>query len=118
MSGDGADDGVADDADDAPFALRSLRSAIPTIHAIPAILRRASPPLPPPQMVAIASRFTRDGVRIVHLPSGTVFSNWPSVKTPLRYVFCAEFSPSSGYLALGNDRGRVLLYRVGHYAEA
>lgn len=69
-------------------------------------------------MVAIASRFTRDGVRIVHLPSGTVFSNWPSVKTPLRYVFCAEFSPSSGYLALGNDRGRVLLYRVGHYAEA
>lgn len=47
----------------------------------------------------------------LHLPSLTVFSNWPTSRTPLRYVNAFDFSPNSGYLSIGNDRGKALLYR-------
>ena len=47
----------------------------------------------------------------VHLPSLTVFSNWPTSRTPLRYVHTFDFSPNSGYLSVGNDRGKALLFR-------
>ncbi|RUS16407.1 hypothetical protein BC938DRAFT_476593, partial [Jimgerdemannia flammicorona] len=45
------------------------------------------------QIMGIASRSKKDQFKLVHLPSMTVFSNWPT----------------SGYLAIGNDKGRVLL---------
>ena len=35
----------------------------------------------------------------LHVPSLTVFSNWPSSKTPLHYVSALDFSPNSGTLA-------------------
>ena len=38
-------------------------------------------------------------------------------QTPLSYVFSLDFSPNSGYLAVGNDKGKVLLYRLRHYGE-
>lgn len=70
------------------------------------------------QMLAMASRMKKDSLRLVHLPSGSVFSNWPTSRTPLHYVHCLAFSPRGGYLAAGNAKGKVLLYRIHHYAEA
>ncbi|KAI3425118.1 hypothetical protein D9Q98_008890 [Chlorella vulgaris] len=70
------------------------------------------------QMMVMASRLKRDALRLVHIPSMTVFSNWPTSKSPLHYVHSAAFSPNSGYLAIGNARGRVLLYRLHHYSKA
>ena len=67
------------------------------------------------QMLAISSRLKRDALKLVHIPSCTVFSNWPSSKTPLHYVWCTSFSPTGGYLAVGNARGRALLYRIRAY---
>jgi U3 small nucleolar RNA-associated protein 18 len=67
------------------------------------------------QMLAMSSRLKRDALRLVHLPSCTVFSNWPSSKTPLHYVWCTAFSPTGGYLAVGNARGKALLYRIHAY---
>lgn len=67
------------------------------------------------QMLAVSSRLKRDALRLVHIPTCTVFSNWPSSKTPLHYVWCTSFSPSGGYLAVGNARGRALLYRIHAY---
>jgi U3 small nucleolar RNA-associated protein 18 len=67
------------------------------------------------QMLAMSSRLKRDSLRLVHLPSCTVFSNWPSSKTPLHYVWCTAFSPTGGYLAVGNARGKALLYRIHAY---
>lgn len=71
---------------------------------------------PDSQMLALASRMKKDAMRVVHVPSLTVFSNWPTSKTPLQYVSAIDFSPNCGYLAIGNARGRVLLYRLHHYA--
>ncbi len=70
------------------------------------------------QLLAMASRMKKDSLRLVHLPSMTVFSNWPTSKTPLHYVHSLAFSPNSGYLALGNAKGRALLYRLHHYGSA
>ena len=70
------------------------------------------------QMMAISSRLKKEAMRLVHLPSCTVFSNWPTRNTPLHYVHSLAFSTTNELLAVGNARGKVLLYRVLHYATA
>lgn len=67
------------------------------------------------QILAIASYRKKDALKLVHVPTGRVYANWPTMNTPLRYVNSLTFSPSSGYLAIGNDKGKVLLYRLNHY---
>ncbi|CAK0782784.1 hypothetical protein CVIRNUC_005979 [Coccomyxa viridis] len=67
---------------------------------------------PDTQILAMASRMTKDALRLVHLPSYTVFSNWPTSRTPLGYVHSLAFSPGGGYLAIGTARGTALLYRL------
>jgi U3 small nucleolar RNA-associated protein 18 len=70
------------------------------------------------QMLLMGSRMKKDALRVVHLPSLTVFANWPTSRSPLQYVHCAAFSPHSGFLGVGNAKGRALLYRLHHYPEA
>jgi len=70
------------------------------------------------QLLACSSRFKQDSLKVVHVESSTVYANWPTQKTPLRTVASIDFSPNSGYLAIGNDRGKALLYRLQHYQSA
>ena len=70
------------------------------------------------QLLCMASRRKKDSLKVLHLPSLTVFANWPTTATPLRYVSALDVSPNSGFLACGNDRGRVLLYRLNHFGKA
>mmetsp|Transcript_4664 Transcript_4664/g.12754 ORF Transcript_4664/g.12754 Transcript_4664/m.12754 type:complete len:201 (+) Transcript_4664:337-939(+) len=72
---------------------------------------------PDSQVLAIASRMKKDAMRLVHMPTLTVFSNWPTSRSPLHYVHSLAFSPGGGFLAVGNARGRVLLYRLHHYSK-
>ncbi|GKY94302.1 hypothetical protein MPSEU_000396000 [Mayamaea pseudoterrestris] len=67
------------------------------------------------QILAISSRRERQALKLVHVPSRTVFSNWPTTKTPLNYVWSLDFSPQSRFMAVGNDKGKCLLYRLSHY---
>ncbi|KAJ1457674.1 WD40-repeat-containing domain protein, partial [Pelagophyceae sp. CCMP2097] len=67
---------------------------------------------PDGQIAAIASKWSKDALRLVHLPSCRVVANWPTHSTPLHYVTSVAFSKRAGYLAIGNDRGRVLLYKL------
>jgi U3 small nucleolar RNA-associated protein 18 len=69
------------------------------------------------QILAMASRRNRDTLKLVHMPSATVFANWPTSKTPLGHVWSFDFSPKSGYMAIGNEKGKCLLYRLNHYKE-
>ena len=64
------------------------------------------------RILAVSSRFKRDSLRLVHMPSCKVFANFPSTKSPLNYVWTACFSPNGAHLAIGNARGRALLYRI------
>jgi U3 small nucleolar RNA-associated protein 18 len=73
---------------------------------------------PSGQLMAIASEEKKDHMKLVHLPSCTVFSNWPTERTPLGRVSCMDFSSGGAYLAVGNKKGRVLLYKVNHFSSA
>lgn len=70
---------------------------------------------PDGQLLVIASRAKRDALRIVHLPSGSVYSNWPTSGTPLGKVTAVDFSPDNQILAIGNEAGKVTLWRLNHY---
>jgi U3 small nucleolar RNA-associated protein 18 len=68
------------------------------------------------QILCASSKRIKDVLKLYNTTHNySSFSNWPTVNTPLHYVSCSAFSPNSGYLAVGNDRGRVLLYRLKHY---
>ena len=67
------------------------------------------------QILGIASRAKKDALRLVHFPTMRVFANWPTSGTPLGHVTSLAFSPASQYVAIGNNRGKVLLYSLRHY---
>ncbi|CAO1614669.1 unnamed protein product [Sympodiomycopsis kandeliae] len=68
------------------------------------------------QILALASKNKKDALKLVHLPSCTVFQNWPTSGTPLGHVSDVAFSNNgSHYLAVGNTRGRVLVYGLKHF---
>lgn len=69
-------------------------------------------------ILATASKDIKGALRLVHVPTRTVFANWPTANTPLQYVTSVCFSPNSGYFAAGNDKGKVVLYRLLHYTKA
>lgn len=67
------------------------------------------------QILAFSSQREHHGLKLLHVPSQTVFANWPTSKTPLRYVWSMDFSPQSKFLAIGNDKGKCLLYKLNHF---
>lgn len=69
------------------------------------------------QILAMSTQREKHGLKLLHVPSKTVFSNWPTAKTPLGYVWSMDFSPQSKFLAIGNDKGKCLLYKLNHYNE-
>ena len=73
---------------------------------------------PDGQVLAIATRLKKDSLRLIHVPTLSAFTNWPTSRTPLHYVHSMCFSPGGGYLAIGNAKGRVVLYRLHHYPQA
>lgn len=71
---------------------------------------------PDGQLLAAASSERKDTLRIYHTPSRTAYQNWPTAGTPLGVVTALGWSPRSDVLAMGNQRGRVLLYRLRGYS--
>lgn len=67
------------------------------------------------EILAMCSREIPSAVKLVHFPSGTVFANFPRFNKPIKKIQRIAFSPSSGYLALGNAIKETSLFRVKHY---
>mmetsp|Transcript_26990 Transcript_26990/g.75442 ORF Transcript_26990/g.75442 Transcript_26990/m.75442 type:complete len:137 (+) Transcript_26990:1248-1658(+) len=68
-------------------------------------------------MVAYWSERTKQAVRLVHVPTATVFDDFPG-RVNLHYVTDCAFSPGSGFLAAGTGQGRVLLFRLPRYSKS
>ncbi|KAL9603957.1 MAG: hypothetical protein Q9179_002019 [Wetmoreana sp. 5 TL-2023] len=67
---------------------------------------------PDGQLMVMASRWKRDALRIVHLPSCTVYKNWPTSSTPLGRITAVAFSPTSEMLAVANEQGKIRLWEI------
>jgi U3 small nucleolar RNA-associated protein 18 len=67
---------------------------------------------PSSDILAFASHDVKDALRLYHLPTQKVVKNWPTSNTPLGYVSTVSFSPSGRHIAMGNAKGKVLLYRL------
>ena len=76
---------------------------------------------PSSNILAISSKIKTDSLKLLHVPTQKVFSNWPKSNTPLGRVTSLDFSPGNtgseyinggGYMAIGNDRGKCLLYKL------
>ncbi|KAI1346250.1 Indigoidine synthase A like protein-domain-containing protein [Xylaria sp. FL0043] len=67
---------------------------------------------PDGQILAMASRYQRDALKLVHLPSCTVYRNWPTQKTPLGRIEAVAFGMKSDMLAVGNDTGKIRIWEI------
>ncbi|KAK6410763.1 U3 snoRNP protein [Elasticomyces elasticus] len=80
---------------------------------------------PDGQLLVMASKWKRDAVKLVHLPSCTVFQNWPTSQTPLGRVTGVAVADGGivgggkgdgdevyAVLAVGNEKGGVRVWEV------
>ncbi|PHH91202.1 hypothetical protein CDD83_1308 [Cordyceps sp. RAO-2017] len=67
---------------------------------------------PDGQLLAFASRSKKDALKLVHLPSCTVYRNWPTEQTPLGRITAVAFGRDSNLLAVGNDKGKIRLWQI------
>nr|XP_009939200.1 PREDICTED: U3 small nucleolar RNA-associated protein 18 homolog [Opisthocomus hoazin] len=73
---------------------------------------------PTTEILAVASRETDEAVKLVHIPSYTVFSNFPVFRRKQIYLAQSmDFSPRSGFFSIGNNKGKALLFRLKHYSD-
>ncbi|XP_017309879.1 U3 small nucleolar RNA-associated protein 18 homolog [Ictalurus punctatus] len=70
------------------------------------------------EILAIGSRAEDEANRLVHLPSFSVFSNFPLFRKKTIYrPHCIDFSPHSGFYSIANNKGQALLFRLLHYKD-
>ncbi|XP_072939640.1 U3 small nucleolar RNA-associated protein 18 homolog [Epargyreus clarus] len=66
------------------------------------------------EILSISSSYYPNAVKLVHIPSYHIFNNFPK-QNNLCQVETVTFSPNSGYMAVGNNKGCAYLYRLKHY---
>lgn len=70
---------------------------------------------PTSEMLALASDEIKNSIKLFHIGAGTVFSNFPVFGTKMGHINALNFSPSSGYIAFGDRKSVVSLYRLKHF---
>ncbi|CAH0545821.1 unnamed protein product [Brassicogethes aeneus] len=67
------------------------------------------------EVLALSSADIQNSVKLFHVGSGCVFSNFPNFESKMGHINALNFSPSSGYIAFGNRKSIVSLYRLKHF---
>ncbi|RDW78017.1 hypothetical protein BP5796_05869 [Coleophoma crateriformis] len=69
---------------------------------------------PDGQVLCISSRWKKDALRLVHLPSCTVFKNWPTSETPLGRISATALGITNDVLclAVANEAGKCRLWEI------
>ncbi|KAL8999759.1 MAG: hypothetical protein Q9169_001432 [Polycauliona sp. 2 TL-2023] len=60
---------------------------------------------PDGQLMAMASRWKRDALRLV-------YKNWPTSSTPLGQITALAINPNSDLLAVANEQGKIRLWEI------
>ncbi|KAK7867563.1 hypothetical protein R5R35_004315 [Gryllus longicercus] len=69
------------------------------------------------EMLAIASHYKSNAIRMAHFPSMTVFSNFPGFAHNVIRPNAMDFSVNSGYFSVANNYNTAFLFRLGHYGN-
>lgn len=72
---------------------------------------------PTSEILACASSKKKNAFKLVHIPSFTVFANFPTFQTKIWNPLAIDFSPNSGFLGVSNNQGHAYLYRLKHYGN-
>lgn len=67
---------------------------------------------PDGQLLVIASKWKKDALRLIHLPSCTVYRNWPTSQTPFGRVTAVAFNAQSDLLAVASEQGKIKLWEI------
>jgi len=72
---------------------------------------------PDGQLLVLASKWKKDALRLVHLPSCTVYRNWPTSSTPLGRITAVTWGKGDGeqaemILAVANEAGKIRIWEV------
>lgn len=57
----------------------------------------------------------KNALRLIHVGTASVFSNFPSHLDNIGKSICFDFSPESGFLSVGTSTSEVPLYRLQHF---
>ena len=72
---------------------------------------------PTSELLAMSSELKENALKLLHVPSRTVFANFPSFNFNLKRVNCIDFSLNGGFFSVGNNRGAANLYRLKHFSN-
>ncbi|KAG5682252.1 hypothetical protein PVAND_011616 [Polypedilum vanderplanki] len=67
------------------------------------------------ELLAFCSTDETNALKLLHVESGSVYSNFPSHLDNIGKTNLVTFSPESGFLAVGTISSKVPLYRLNHY---
>lgn len=70
---------------------------------------------PTSEILAMGSDEKDNAFKIMHLPSATIFHNFPTSTTGLGKPVAIDFSPGSAYLGITDALQTAYLYRLRHY---
>ncbi|GMT03031.1 hypothetical protein PENTCL1PPCAC_25205, partial [Pristionchus entomophagus] len=67
------------------------------------------------QMLTAGTSVITNGLRAMHVSTGTMFTDLPAAYEKVPGVLSIDFSPNSGYAALGCKNGGTRLYQIQHF---
>ena len=73
---------------------------------------------PSSQLLTFYSREKRNALRVAHYPSGKVYTNWPTERSPLGRVASLSFNCDGSTVAFGNKDGVVQIYNLKHFSKS
>ncbi|KAF8383127.1 hypothetical protein PRIPAC_72269, partial [Pristionchus pacificus] len=69
------------------------------------------------QILAAGSSVITNGLRAMHVSTGTMFTDLPAAYEKVPGVLSIDFSPNSGFAAVGTKNGGTRLYQIQHFNE-
>ncbi|XP_075229924.1 U3 small nucleolar RNA-associated protein 18 homolog wicked [Lycorma delicatula] len=69
------------------------------------------------EILGMASFKKDTAIRLMHYPSLTVFKNFPNQNRSTGMINCISFSPHSGFMAVGTNCTKALLYRLNYFGN-
>ena len=71
---------------------------------------------PTSELLTFCSKWKKNAIRMVHLPSYKVYQNFPGAATGiLKYPFNISYSHQGEFLAAGNDEGKAHLWYIPYF---